>query len=110
MWNEIQDALNLLDLTIEESLHYGLKMSAAQAKYYTVKALRVRELMQGGKSAAAIEMIIKGEPDVNDALQLFQDSKVEYDNSREAINALKLRIRVLESQLEREWEQAKRGI
>lgn len=110
MWNEIQNTLNLLDLTIEESLHHGLRMSAAQTKYYTVKALRVRELMQEGKSATAIELIIKGEAKVNDALQEFQDAKVEYDNSREAINALKLRIRVLESQLEREWEQAKRGI
>lgn len=110
MWNEIQNALNVLDITIEESLHYGLKMSAAETKYYTVKDLRVRELMDEGKSATAIELIIKGEPKVNDALQEFQDAKVEYDNSREAINACKLRIRVYEAQYEREWEQAKRGL
>ena len=110
MWNELQKTLNLLDLTIEESLHYGLKMSAAQAKYYSVKDLRVRELMDDGKSATAIELIIKGEKDVNDALQEYFDSKVEYDNSREAINALKLRVRVQEAQIEREWEQARRGL
>ena len=110
MWNELQNTLELLDLTIQESLHYGLKMSAAQAKYYSLKDARVRELMNEGKSATAVELIIKGEPKVNDALQEFLDSKVEYDNSREAINALKLRIRVLESAIEREWEQAKRGL
>lgn len=110
MWNEIQNALNVLDVTIEESLHYGLKMSAAETKYYTVKDLRVRELMDEGKSATAIELIIKGEPKVNDALKEYRDSEVEYKNSIEAINACKLRIRVLEAQYEREWEQAKRGL
>lgn len=110
MWNEIQNALNVLDITIEESLHYGLKMSAAETKYYTVKDLRVRELMNEGKSATAIELIIKGEPKVNDALKEYRDSEVEYKNSIEAINACKLRIRVYEAQYEREWEQAKRGL
>lgn len=110
MWNEIQNALNVLDVTIEESLHYGLKMSAAETKYYTVKDLRVRELMDEGKSATAIELIIKGEPKVNDALKEYRDSEVEYKNSIEAINACKLRIRVYEAQYEREWEQAKRGL
>ena len=109
MWNEIQRALRLLDLTIEENKQLGLKLSATQTKYYTMKDLRVRELMDGGMSATAVQLIIKGEPDVNDALNAYLDAQVEYDNSREAINACKLRIRVLESQLEREWEQAKRG-
>lgn len=110
MWNEIQNALNLLDILIEENKHIGLKMSAAETKYYTVKDLRVRELMDEGKSATAIELIIKGEPKVNDALQEYRDSEVEYKNSLEAINACKLRIRVYEAQYEREWEQAKRGL
>ena len=110
MWNEIQNALNVLDITVEESLHHGLKASAAEAKYYTVKDLAVRRLMDEGRSATAIEMIVKGEPDVNKALNDYRDAEVEYKNSLEAINAVKLRIRVYEAQYEREWEQARRGL
>lgn len=108
MWNEIQDTLQLLDLTINEAKDHGYAMNLAEAHYYSVKDQELTELVAQGTSATLAKEIVKGRPRVNGALLDFRNKQIDYDNAREGINAYKLRIRVLEAQLEREWAQAKR--
>ena len=50
LWQEIQDTKRLLDIALKEAKARGIAKNAAEAKYYTVKDLRVRELMDEGKS------------------------------------------------------------
>lgn len=106
MWAEIQDTLSNLDLALSEAKARGLEYSRAEAAYYSAKDRRVRELMEDGLSATAIQMIVKGEESVNDKLQHYRDMEVLYKNALEAVNVYKLRLRVLESQYEREWSRA----
>lgn len=106
LYQELRDTDKLLDIALKEARARGLAMNAAEAKYYTVKDLRVRDLMEQGLTATAITMIIKGEPDVNSAMNEYHDLEVEYKNACEAINVYKLRMRVLESAIEREWTQS----
>ena len=106
MWAEIQDTLSNLDLALSEAKAHGLEYSRAEAAYYSAKDRRVRELMEDGLSATAIQMIVKGEESVNDKLQHYRDMEVLYKNALEAVNVYKLRLRVLESQYEREWSRA----
>ena len=106
LYQELRELERLLDLALKEAVARGRAMTAAEAKYYTVKDLRVRELMEENKAATVINMIIKGEPGVNDALHEYRNSEVEYKNACEAINAYKLRMRIIEAQIEREWTQA----
>ena len=106
MWAEIQETLSNLDLALAQAKTRGLEYSKAEAAYYTAKDRRVRELMDEGYSATAIGMIVKGEESVNDKLQHFRNMEVLYKNALEAVNVYKLRLRVLESQYEREWSRA----
>lgn len=106
LYQELKELDRLLDLALKEAVARGRAMTAAEAKYYTVKDLRVRELMDEGFTATGINLVIKGEPGVNDAMHEFHDLQVEYKNACEAINVYKLRARILEAQIEREWTQA----
>lgn len=106
MWQEIQDTIALLNLALKEAKSRGLAMNAAEAKYYTVKDLRVRELMDENKSGTVIQMLIKGEPEVNKAMNEYHDLQVEYKNACEAINCYKKTLDTLREQYQREWGQA----
>ena len=106
MWAEIQDTLEDLNTALSEAKARGLEMSRAEAHYYSVKDRRVRELMDEGLSATAIQMVIKGEDEVNEALHHFRDMEVLYKNALEAILIFKKRLDTLREQYEREWSQA----
>ena len=106
MWAEIQETLSNLDLALSEAKARGLEYSRAEAAYYSAKDRRVRELMEDGLSATAIQMIVKGEESVNDKLQHCRDMEVLYKNALEAILVYKKRLDVLREQYAREWSRA----
>lgn len=106
LWQEIQRTKELLELALEEAKARGVAMNAAEAKYYSVKDLRVRELMDENKSGTVIAMIIKGEPEVNQAMNEFHDMQVKYKNACEAIQVYKRSFDFLREQYQREWSQS----
>ena len=108
LWQEIQETKKLLDIALKEAKARGIAKNAAEAKYYTIKDLRVRELMDENKSGTVISMIIKGEPGVNEAMNEFHDCEVEYNNAIEAIRVYKRWFDFLREQYQREWTQAGR--
>ena len=103
---DIRAAYELLDVLRQEERVQGLAMNAAEAKYYTVSALRVLELREEGYAAAIIDKIIKGEPKVNDALHKWRDFQVEYNAAKEAIQGQKRYVDFLHEQYKREWTKA----
>lgn len=108
LYQEIIDTRKMLDIALKEAKARGVAMNAAEAKYYTVKDMRVRELIDENKSATVISMIIKGEPEVNAAMNEFHDLQVEYKNACEAINVYKKWLDYLREQYQREWSQSGR--
>lgn len=106
MWDEIQKAQSDLDLALSKARERGQKMVAAEAHYYSVKDKRVRELMDEGYSASAISMMVKGEPEVNEAMSEYHDMQVLYRNACEAIQVFKRRFDVLREEYDREWNRA----
>ena len=109
LWQEIQETKKLLDIALKEAKARGQAMNAAEARYYTLKDMRVRELMDENKSGTVIAMLIKGEPDVNEAMNKYHDMQVEYRNACEAINVYKKWFDFLRDQYQREWSQVKGG-
>ena len=103
LYQEILDAKKVLDIGLKEAKARGIAMNAAEAKYYTLKDLRVRELMDEGKSGTVISLIIKGELDVNKAMNEFHDMQVEYRNANEGIQVYKRWFDFLTEQYQREW-------
>ena len=63
-------------------------------------------MKEQGYAAAIIDKVIKGVPDVNDALLERELAKVEYDNASEALNILKRDFDFLRDEYRREWTQS----
>jgi hypothetical protein len=102
------ECIRMLDLAISEAKRRGAEMAEAERDYYMTKSLEMFDLLEAGHANTFIQAVIKGRPKVADKLSDWHAKEVLYKNANEAINAYKLKLRCLEADLEREWEQAGR--
>lgn len=108
LWLRIEECMRLLDIALREAKRRGQRMVNCECEYYTAKANECFELLEAGYANTFIQQVIKGRPRVADAMTRYHAAEVEYRNANEAINAMKVKLRVLENEQEREWNQAKR--
>lgn len=106
LWSEIEETMALMDRALLESKKRGAEWVKAQADYYSTKARAVYALESEGKSASFIALVIKGEPQVNDAMMARDAAQVEYENAREARNVYKKKLDTLREEYAREWGRA----
>ena len=106
LWAEILDTQAALEDALKQTRQRGLAMAEAEAHYYTVKAHTAYDLKEAGQPSTFIALVIKGDPDVNEALEAFHRAEVEYENAREARNVYKKRLDTLREQYQREWTQS----
>jgi hypothetical protein len=99
---------DLMKAASKELRDRGIAKARAEADYQTVKNRRALELKAEGCSASLIQMTIKGDPEVNKKLFERDCAEVLYDSAKEALNCYKLDARLLEAQLEREWNDSNR--
>lgn len=108
LWVRIEECIRLIDLALKEAKKRGKVMVDAELKYYSEKAEESFSLLQEGYANTFIQTVIKGRPRVAQAMRDYHEAEVLYKNANEAINALKLKLRVLENEQQRDWEQSKR--
>lgn len=104
LWQDIQYRLDLLDVAVKEIGSRGRAYAEAEAAYRT--ALAVEELRLRDEEGYPVTLV----PDLARGNQKVARLKLERDSSEalykaalEAINVNKLRIKILETQLQREW-------
>ena len=107
LWEEIQECSRMLNVSLELAKSRGNQMVEAEAAYYTAKARTAYQMERDGKSASFIGMVIKGMPDVSEAMELYHRREVEYRNANEAIMTYKKQLDMLREQYAREWGAAK---
>lgn len=97
-----------LSASIKRLAENGRKLAEAERDYKVTlrtEALKLRQ--EKGLPVTLIGQIIYGVPVVAD-LRLKRDiAETIYDTNKEHINVTKLKIRVLESQIQREWSNEK---
>lgn len=108
LWVRIEECMRLVDLALKEAKRRGAVMVEKEAAYYTAKAAESFRLLEAGYANTYIQTVIKGRPGVSEAMSEYHAAEVEYRNANEAINVMKVKLRVLENEQEREWMQAKR--
>lgn len=108
LWVRIEECMRLVDAALMEAKLRGKEMVAKEAAYYTAKANVSFSMLEEGFANTYIQTVIKGQPGVTEALSAYHDAEVEYKNAVEAIQAYKLKLRVLEAENEREWSQMNR--
>lgn len=107
LFNDIQDLTNKLDVSIKQMAKYGKELAEAESDYKITLRQEALKLRSSDMAVTLINQIIYGVPLVAEKRLKRDIASTMYDTTREYINTLKLRIRVLESQLQREWGNVK---
>lgn len=102
------ESRRLMRAASEECKGRGLELARAERDYQQAKNKRALELKAQGFPATLIGQVLKGDESVSEAMFRRDCAQVLYDSAREALNVYKLDCRLIESQIEREWNQAKR--
>lgn len=108
LFNELQQKIKELNISIKKLRETGTEYAQAEKDYKITlrqEALKLRS--EKGMPVTLIQQVVYGVPDV--AEKRFQRDVKEaiYQANQEAINSTKLQIRVIESQLQREWNNTK---
>ena len=101
--NKIMDLLDKLDLSIRSLVKTGREYADAHTDYRLKLSETLLRLEAEGRPVTNLYYIARGNKDV--ALAKFKEisSEAIYKANQESIQAQKLRIKILEAQIEREW-------
>ncbi len=109
LWSEIQSKTKQLDYSVKELRKSGTAYAEAE-KAYKIKlretALRLRSQ---DMAVGMISMTVYGIPEVAELRFKRDCCEAVYKANVEAIQAIKLEIRIINEQLSREWGQAGTG-
>ena len=107
LWQEIEKELELLDKAVRALKPRGLKRAETERDYRTALSKLLLIMRADGMPVTHLADIAKGTDEIA-ALRFERDkAEVLYESAQEAINVQKLKIRVLENQLSREWGNTK---
>ena len=94
----------LLDTAIKQLGIRGRAYAQAEHDYRVAMRKTILEERAKGTPVTIISDVCRGDPEVA-KLRLERDiAKTVYESAQEAINGFKLQIRILDSQIEREWK------
>ena len=105
LFNDIQDLTNKLDVSIKKMVSYGKELAEAESEYKITLRQEALKLRASNTAVILINQIVYGIEEVAKKRLKRDIAETMYKTTQEYINTLKLRIRVLESQLQREWGQ-----
>lgn len=101
--NEIGQKSRLLDAAIKELGKRGRAYAQAERDYRVSMARKIMEEREKGTPVTIISDLCRGNPEIA-KLRFERDcAEVVYKSALEAINAMKLQIRILDAQVGREW-------
>ena len=107
LYEELDYKNRQLDQAIKVLRKNGIELAKAESEYKTELTKEVLRLKDEGMAVTLINLIIYGQPSVA-TLRLKRDiAKSTYDANEEVINILKLQIRIISNQLEKEWSNTK---
>lgn len=104
--NEILEKSRILDACIEQLKKYGLELSNSEKDYkITLRQEALKLRTENDMPVTLINQIIYGVPEVANKRFKRDIAETMYNTCQEKINTIKLQIRILESQINREWGQ-----
>ena len=101
--NELLSLRQQLNASIRRLKQNGVALAVAERDYKIALNKRVLELRDEGMAVTLIQLIIYGEREIAELRFKRDVAKVVYETNLEHINGTKLQMRILESQINREW-------
>jgi len=103
LWSELEEKRKLLDKAIEQLAQNGYDLADKERQYKIAINKKALQLKDEGTAITLINTIIYGYEDIAELRFNRDTAEVKYNTNQEYINTLKLQIRILENQLNREY-------
>lgn len=104
LFDSIQELMDELNVSISKLREHGNKLAIAERDYKVLlrqEALKLRQ--EKNMPVTLINQIIYGVPEVAEARFKRDVAETMYNTNQEHINVTKLKLRILENQLSREY-------
>ena len=102
------EAMRLMAVALQESKSRGLAYAKSEASYYTAKAADTDLLLESGFTATSTADKVKGQQRTSEALERRIADRIMYENACEAVQCFKKIASILNDDIQRDWEQARR--
>lgn len=110
LWGEIQQKTKQLDYCIKELRKSGTAYAEAE-RAYKVKLREVCLRLKGeGMAIGMISLTCYGVPEIAELRFKRDVAETVYKANQEAINSIKLQLRLLDNQVSREWSTPQAGM
>ena len=103
LYDELQAKTRQLDASIKQLRKNGTEYAEAERDYKVLLRSESLKLRDEGMAIGMIQLTCYGIPSVAEARFRRDVAQVVYEANQEAIQAIKLQMRLLESQIQREW-------
>ena len=103
LWNELSAKTRQLDMSIRELRVNGTQYAEAEKAYKIELRKTCLSLKAGGMAVGLIDKTCYGVPEVAELRFRRDVASTVYEANKEAINAIKLEMRIIENQIQREW-------
>ena len=106
LWLELQNKVRELEMSVKQLKVSGTAYAEAEKQYKILLRAECLKLRDAGMAIGMIDKTCYGIPSVAEARFKRDVAEAVYKANMEAINSIKLQLRLLESQIQREWGQA----
>lgn len=103
LYNELQNKTKQLDMSIKTLRKSGTEYAQAERDYKVLLRQECLKLRDEGMAIGMIDKTCYGIPSVAEARFKRDIAEAIYKANLEAINSIKLQMRLIENQLGREW-------
>lgn len=103
LYNELQKKTRELDTSIKLLRQNGTAYAQAEKDYKILLRSECLKLRDEGMAVGMIDKTCFGIPTVAEARFKRDVAEAVYKANQEAINSIKLQLRLIESQIQREW-------
>lgn len=107
LYNELIQKTKQLELSIKSLRNSGTEYAETEKKYKILLRQECLKLRDEGMAIGMIDKTCYGIPSVAEARFKRDVAQAVYKANLESINSLKLQMRILESQIQREWGNVK---
>lgn len=108
LYNELQIKIKELNISIKKLRETGTEYAEKEKDYkITLRQEALKLRAEKGMPVTLIQQVVYGVPEVAEKRFKRDVAEAVYQANQEAINSIKLQIRVIESQLSREWSSTK---
>lgn len=109
LYQELQQKTKELEVSIKQLRKSGTAYAEAERDYKIILRKECLKLRSEGEAIGMIDKTCYGIPSVADARFKRDVAETVYTANKEAINSIKLQLRLLEGQIQREWGASANG-